>query len=205
MLCSLLSTIIQKVKSFLKPCGCSEKVFKVVNIYSPMDGTIVSQRRIPDEGFSEGYMGEGLGLKPKDNGEILSPLGGKLEVVFRTQHAYIIRESIHNIAVMLHLGINTVNIPAEEKAFETIWAQGQDIKEKEVLCQMNLETIRRIMKEEEKKRSSGEISEEEKPTSDISALLVQTENMENKKVEILKKDGDDVEKGELIMRIISSQ
>ncbi|ADX97561.1 PTS glucose transporter subunit IIA [Mycoplasma suis] len=181
----------------------------VINVYSPIDGFVVSQKKIPDEGFSEGYMGLGVGLRPRtfQTGEekkleVVAPLGGKLEVVFKTGHAYIIRENKHNLAVMLHLGINTVEISQDKGAFVTELKQGQDINELEPLCTMNLDVIHEIMKTEREKPASPEEDMEGKKTSDVSALLVQSENLEGKTVVPVKKDGEPVSKGEVILKII---
>ncbi|AHC39778.1 PTS sugar transporter subunit IIA [Mycoplasma ovis str. Michigan] len=154
-----------------------------MRVYSPITGLIVDQKNIPDEGFSEGYMGVGVGIQPKEDEEVVCPLTGNLEVLFKTQHAYIIRELNTQVAVMLHIGINTVNIPAELKAFTTPLTQGLPVQAKDPLCKMSLEVIRK------------------NATSDISALLVQNENMENKEVKIHKKEGESVNKGDLVMSI----
>ncbi|AFN64820.1 phosphotransferase system glucose-specific IIA component [Mycoplasma wenyonii str. Massachusetts] len=154
-----------------------------IKIYSPLTGAIIDQKNIPDEGFSEGYMGVGVGIQPKEDEDVWCPLSGNLEVLFKTQHAYIVREPNTQVAVMLHLGINTVNIAPELKAFTTPLTQGLPVKEKDPLCKMSLEVIRK------------------NATSDISALLVQNENMEGKEVKVHKKEGESVTKGELIMSI----
>ncbi|RAO95269.1 PTS glucose transporter subunit IIA [Mycoplasma wenyonii] len=180
-----MKALIEFVKKFLS--GFTKKKREELNqeikIYSPLTGVIVDQKKIPDEGFSEGYMGVGVGIQPTDDEEVLCPLTGNLEVLFKTQHAYIVRELKTQIAVMLHLGINTVNIPLEMKAFTTSLTQGLPVLEKDQLCQMSLEVIRK------------------NATSDISALLVQNENMEGKEVKIHKKDGESVTKGELVMSV----
>ncbi|CCE66526.1 PTS sugar transporter subunit IIA [Candidatus Mycoplasma haematominutum] len=181
-----MSSVFNKFKSFLGVDKEAPEVFESIKIYAPFSGVVVDQKKIPDEGFSEGYMGVGIGLKPLEDGLVIVPLSGTLEVLFKTQHAYVIREDKTQVAVMLHLGINTVNIPLEKKAFETTLTQGQKVQEKETLCNMNLEIIRK------------------EATSDVSALLVQNENMENKSVEIHKKDGEKVERGDLIMSVIKT-
>ncbi|AFO51590.1 phosphotransferase system protein, sugar-specific permease EIIA 1 domain protein [Candidatus Mycoplasma haematolamae str. Purdue] len=177
-----LKDSIKKVVGGDKPAP----TFEVIKIYSPMDGVIVDQKKIPDEGFSEGYMGIGLGIKPTSSCDVVSPVGGVLEVLFKTQHAYIVREPKHKVAVMLHIGINTVEIPLEKQAFKTTLQQGQEVSEKQLLCQVNLDVIKEHQK------------------SEVTALLVQNENMEDKKVEVHKKDGEAVSQGELIMTVVKA-
>lgn len=180
----LLVEFIKKIFDSFTKKKQQEELNQEIKIYSPLTGVVVEQKKIPDEGFSEGYMGVGVGIQPTDDEEVLCPLTGNLEVLFKTQHAYIVKEQKTQVAVMLHLGINTVNIPLEMKAFTTSLTQGLPVVEKDHLCQMSLEVIRK------------------NATSDISALLVQNENMEGKEVRIHKKDGESVNKGELIMSVL---
>lgn len=156
-----------------------------VDIFSPCDGIIVDQKSIPDEGFSEGHMGEGLGIDPVSS-EVCSFMSGKLVVLFKTKHAYIIQNEENGVSVMLHLGINTVTIPEEHKAFSTDRKVDDIVNAKDPLCSMNLEVI------------------EKEAASKISALLVQKDNMEGKKVIYHVKSGEEVKKGDLLMSVVSA-
>lgn len=160
----------------------SDKKIKI-DIFSPCDGVIVDQKDIPDEGFSEGHMGQGLGIDPSGS-EVCSFMSGKLVVLFKTKHAYVIQEEESGVSVMLHLGVNTVTIPEEHKAFSTDRKVDDVVKAKESLCSMNLDVI------------------EKEAKSKISALLVQNDNMENKKIIYHIKSGE-VKKGDLLMSVVS--
>ncbi|OAL10282.1 PTS sugar transporter subunit IIA [Candidatus Mycoplasma haematobovis] len=153
-----------------------------VDVFSPCDGELVAQKDIPDEGFSEPHMGEGVGIKPS-NSEIVSFMTGKLVTLFKTKHAYIIKDEDIGVSVMLHLGINTVEIPEELKAFTTNRSEGDNLEANTPLCEMNLE----VVQQQEK--------------SIVSALLAMKEDLNGKKVLIHKSLGE-VKKGELIMSIV---
>ncbi|AEW44874.1 Phosphoenolpyruvate-dependent sugar phosphotransferase system, EIIA component [Mycoplasma haemocanis str. Illinois] len=155
-----------------------------LDIFAPCDGTVVPQKDIPDEGFSETHMGVGLGIKPSGS-KVVCPMTGKLIVLFQTKHAYIIKDEVSGVSVLLHLGINTVNIAPELGAFSTIRKVEDELKAKDELCDMNLEVI------------------EKEATSTISALLVQHDEMEGKKV-VLHVESGEVKKGDLLMSVVSA-
>lgn len=153
-----------------------------IDVFAPCDGEIIEQKKIPDEGFSESHIGVGLGIDPSGN-NVVAPISGKLVVLFRTKHAYIIKEQKSGISVFLHLGINTVNIAEEEKAFSTNLQQDDEVIGNTPLCQMDLEKISKLA------------------SSKISALLVQNENMENKKIVYHVTSGK-VKAGDLLFSIV---
>lgn len=153
-----------------------------VDVFSPCDGEMVSRQDIPDEGFSEGHMGDGVGIKPA-NSDIVSFMGGRLVTLFKTKHAYIIKDEDTGVSVMLHLGINTVEIPEELNAFTTERAVDNVLEVGDSLCQMNLETV------------------EGQGKSTVSALLALNEDLAGKKVVIHREPGP-INKGDLIMSIV---
>lgn len=58
---------------------------------------------VDDPIFSQKLMGNGHAIEP-ENGEIFSPVDGKLSVVFPTHHALGI-ETTNGVEVLLHMGI----------------------------------------------------------------------------------------------------
>lgn len=160
-------------------------------IYAPFDGVVVPQSQIPDDVFSEGHMGKGLGITPSGSGIVKTSsfMKGKLEVLFKTKHAYIIRDDQTQVAALLHIGINTVNIPAERVAFTTSRKEGDVFKSHgEDMCEINVDSINEAI-------AAGEAS------SLTSALLVQDENMEKYKV-VYHVESGEVEKGALLMSVV---
>lgn len=164
------------------PLSSDKEKFKV-DIFSPFDGELVDQKQIPDEAFAEGHMGYGVGINPTGSG-VESFMTGSLEVLFKTKHAYIIKDKETDVSVLLHIGIDTVKIPEDKQVFKTNRKQGDFLKAHDVLCEIDLG----VMKEEAK--------------STISPLLVQNDNMDGKKIVYHVKTGTNVKKGDLLMSVI---
>lgn len=156
------------------------------DIYAPCNGRIIDQKEIGDEAFSTGAMGVGLGIMPAD-GDFDCFADGKMSVVYHTNHAYFIsRENDPQISIMLHIGINTVDIDVSKQVFRSAVQVGDEVKVGDALCKANLDGI---------------VSEGKKLDT---ALLVQNENMEGKQVIFHSKSGDDVRKGDLLMSVVSA-
>lgn len=152
----------------------------VVNVYAPVDGEIVKLEKVPDEAFSSGMLGQGLAIKPTHN-SFVAFMDGVLEVVFDTGHAFIIRDPKTEINVLLHIGVDTVNIPAERKVFKkTDLTQGTTVKTGTFLCQADMVNLRKLAK------------------SDLVMVLVQNENLDRFRVDLVKTGGA-VKKGELLL------
>lgn len=156
-----------------------------LEIFSPCNGVLIDQRVINDETFAEGHMGVGLGIVPSD-GHFKAFMEGELVVLYKTKHAYFIKEPKSGVNLMLHIGINTVEIDEDKNAFRTNRKVGEFLKPKEDLCEANLDVIRLEGK-------------------DITtALLIQRdEGMENKKVVYNRNPGDTVFAGDVLMTIVS--
>lgn len=95
------------VKMFFK----RKKEKKETIIHSPLKGELISLGEVPDPVFSQKMMGEGVGFIPSD-GEIFSPVDGKVTQVFPTQHAIGIMTE-EGLDVLLHLGLETVELKGE--------------------------------------------------------------------------------------------
>ena len=80
-------------------------------IYSPCDGTFKPLSEVKDEVFSKELMGKGFAVVPI-NGDIHSPVDGKVTMVFPTKHAIGITDR-NNIEYILHIGIDTVQLKGQ--------------------------------------------------------------------------------------------
>lgn len=84
---------------------------KELIVHSPLKGELIPLEEVPDPVFSQKMMGEGVGFIPND-GEIFSPVDGKVTQVFPTKHAIgIMTEG--DVEVLLHLGLETVDLKGE--------------------------------------------------------------------------------------------
>ena len=82
-------------------------------IMAPLTGTIVPMEEIPDPAFAEGILGPCVGIEPPaGEGEVclLSPMDGTVSQCSDTGHAVGITSSDKNTAVLLHAGIDTVEM-----------------------------------------------------------------------------------------------
>lgn len=106
-------------------------------IVSLTNGELLDITKVPDEVFSTKMMGDGFAIKSND-GIIVSPVDGKIGVVFETKHAIII-ESTEGKEILIHLGIDTVNLKGE--GFEVFVNVGDEVKAGDKLVKMDVEFI----------------------------------------------------------------
>ena len=80
-------------------------------------------RKIPDETFAMGILGDGIGVQPED-GIVLAPFDGLVTSVFDTKHAVTLEKD--GMEVLIHIGVNTVNMQGE--GFTAFVADGTEVK-----------------------------------------------------------------------------
>ena len=129
--------------SFLKKLfkGNNEDVQKE-KIVPLTNGELVNISQVPDEVFSSKMMGDGFAMKTND-GIIVSPVEGKIVTIFPTKHAVTI-ESVDGREVLIHLGVDTVNLKGE--GFETFVEENQTVKVGDKLVKMDVEFIEKNAK-----------------------------------------------------------
>ncbi|WP_031543301.1 PTS sugar transporter subunit IIA [Mesoplasma photuris] len=153
--------------------GLFSKKNKGIEIYAPVDGTLIPLSSVEDEVFAEKMMGDGFAFEPK-NGDFVSPIEGKLVTVFPTGHAYGIQHK-SGLEVLIHIGLDTVTL--EGKGFKAAVTQGQDVKVGDELVKVDI------------KKVAAEVPSMKTP-------LIFT-NQINKAIEMVAVDGP-VKKGDLI-------
>lgn len=79
-----------------------------LQIFSPVQGKILSLDQVPDPVFSEKMMGEGVAIMPS-GGNIHSPIDGSVILVADTKHAIGIR-SKDGTEILIHIGLETVSL-----------------------------------------------------------------------------------------------
>ncbi len=115
--------------------GKKEETGEVVVTVS--NGELVKISEVPDEVFSSKMMGDGFAQKTTD-GVVVSPVDGKIVTIFPTKHALTML-SKDGMEILIHLGVDTVNLKGE--GFETLVAEGQEVKAGEELVKMDLNFI----------------------------------------------------------------
>lgn len=80
------------------------------NIYSPLNGKVISLSEVPDEAFSQKMIGDGCAIEP-EIGSIFAPVEGEVDI-FDTNHA-VSFEIPNGLEMIVHFGINTVQLKGE--------------------------------------------------------------------------------------------
>ena len=107
-------------------------------IYSPCDGTFKPLSEVKDEVFSKELMGKGFAVVPT-NGDIHSPVDGKVTMVFPTKHAIGISDK-NKIEYILHIGIDTVQLKGA--GFEVCVQEGDSVKAGDLLVNCDLAMLK---------------------------------------------------------------
>ena len=109
-----------------------------IQVTSPLEGELLPISDVPDEVFSQKMMGDGFAINPK-NGIVTAPVNGKIVNAFPTKHAIGI-EAENGLEVLIHVGVDTVNLKGE--GFETFIKEGQTVKQGEKLLTVDLEFVK---------------------------------------------------------------
>lgn len=110
---------------------------KTTTIYPPISGKRVALSEVPDAVFSKRLMGEGFAIKPT-SGELFSPMKGKIESIFPTKHAMIIKSDA-GIEALLHIGVDTVELAGE--GIDLLVKPGQKVDADVQLATLDLSLI----------------------------------------------------------------
>ncbi len=110
----------------------------ICSLYAPVNGKVVPQSEIPDEVFSAGMLGEGIGIIPSD-GSFVSPVKGTVVDITPTLHAYSLL-SDEGAEILLHIGIDTVELKG--KGFENLVNVGDRVDVGTPLAKVDLGVIR---------------------------------------------------------------
>lgn len=115
-----------------------KKKKKSIDVYSPMNGRFLPLEEVPDQVFSQGMMGEGFAVDPVQ-GEVVSPVDGKVIHVFPTKHAIGLKTA-DDLEVLVHIGIDTVELNGE--GFETFVSEGDQVKTGQKLLKVDIEFLK---------------------------------------------------------------
>lgn len=109
-----------------------------LEVASCVEGEMIAIEQVNDPVFSQKTMGEGVAFIP-ESGIAAAPIDGTIEVAFPTGHAIGIKSS-SNIEILIHVGINTVDLNGEY--FEMLVKQGETVKKGQPLIKFDLEKIK---------------------------------------------------------------
>ena len=110
-----------------------------VTITSPLAGEVKELSQATDPVFAQGLMGRGVVIVPSQ-GELVSPVNGRVTVFFPTKHAIGIL-SDEGVEILMHIGMDTVNL--EGKGFEGYVSQGDKVKVGDKLISFDIDMIKK--------------------------------------------------------------
>lgn len=109
-----------------------------IELTSPLTGKIIPLKEVEDQAFSEGLMGEGVAIIPKE-GKIYAPCDGFIEFFpEESKHAIGIL-SKEGVEILIHVGIDTVNLKG--KYFQPHIKADQEIKKGDLLLEFDISSI----------------------------------------------------------------
>lgn len=117
----------------------SLKKKKEMKVVSPTDGVAVELSKVPDEAFSEKMLGDGYAVAPI-RGDIYSPVTGMVTDITDTKHAFCIT-SDDGAEILLHIGINTVNLKGE--GFTVFVKEGSKVTQGERIAEIDLDLLKK--------------------------------------------------------------
>ena len=111
-------------------------------VYAPSKGELIPISEVADPVFSEKMMGDGFAVLPEAN-EVFAPISGTILNVFPTKHAIGIQTD-NGLEVLLHMGINTVDLKGEP--FTLYVEEGQRIARGQLIAVVDLEMLEKAGK-----------------------------------------------------------
>jgi PTS system beta-glucosides-specific IIC component len=106
-------------------------------VTSPVDGTIVDLKDVPDPVFAGGLVGPGVGILPS-SGTVIAPADGTVIVAPASGHAVGIRTT-DGAELLIHIGIDTVNLAG--RGFRPQVSTGQDVRAGQLLVEFDPDVI----------------------------------------------------------------
>lgn len=110
---------------------------------SPVQGKMIPLDEVPDPIFSGKLVGEGVAFIP-EKGELVSPVKGKIVLIYPTMHAIGIRTP-EGLDVLLHIGIDTSHLVGQGY-FKAVVEEGDEVLPGALLIRFDLNHVRKESK-----------------------------------------------------------
>ena len=107
-------------------------------VFAPITGTLLSITEVPDPVFSQKMMGDGFAIEPTE-GNVYSPVAGKVLNVFPTKHAVAL-QSDEGHEILIHFGMDTVTLKGE--GFTAHVGEGDIVTPETLLLSVDLDAVR---------------------------------------------------------------
>ena len=119
------------------PADATPVVGGTAGVLAPVAGRTVALADVPDKVFASEAMGKGVAIVPS-SGTVHAPVSGTVIAAMDSGHAYGIKSN-DGVEVLVHIGIDTVQLGG--KGFTPRVAQGQQVKQGDVLAEVDLDAI----------------------------------------------------------------
>lgn len=113
---------------------------EVVKLSPPAEGEIIELKDVKDEAFSSKALGDGYAIIPS-SGIITAPADGTITAAPDSKHAIGI-ELDNGIELLIHIGINTVNLNG--KGFNLLVKEGDKIHQGQKLMEVDLKLLKEL-------------------------------------------------------------
>jgi PTS system N-acetylglucosamine-specific IIC component len=110
---------------------------KETELYAVANGKVIPISEVQDDVFSAKMMGDGFAVVPTD-GEVSTPVAGKVTSIFPTKHALGIQTDA-GIEVLLHMGLDTVELKGAP--FTLHVEEGQILKQGDKVATIDLQAL----------------------------------------------------------------
>ncbi len=152
------------------------KKINTFSMFAPVDGQVVSTKKVKDETFSEDIMGKGFAIIPA-NGTFVSPVNGTITLV--NNHAIGIKAD-NGLEILIHIGIDTVKLSGKN-VFKHYVNAGKHVKIGDKLVDADLALIKK------------------NKLDTITPVIVLNESIGNNKINLVKTGK--VKKGQMIVSL----
>lgn len=111
---------------------------KEIEVYSPIEGELISIEDVDDPVFSKKLLGEGFAVDPK-SGVVKSPVDGVVEILHSSHHAVGIKGD-NGLEVLVHFGMDTVALNG--LGFKPMVQKGDRVKHGQPLLEVDMAIIK---------------------------------------------------------------
>lgn len=106
-------------------------------LFAPAAGEAIPLSEVKDPAFSQGILGQGVGIKPSE-GRILAPCDGTVAQMFDTGHAVSL-ETAFGAEILIHVGLDTVELKGQ--GFTIHAKAGDKVKKGQLLIEFDIPAI----------------------------------------------------------------
>ncbi len=106
-------------------------------VLQPTRGRVIPREAIPDETFSAGILGDGVGIEPEE-GVVVAPFDGEITSLADSKHA--IGIEANGMEVLIHVGIDTVSMNGD--GFVPAVREGDTVRAGQKLLAFDCEKIK---------------------------------------------------------------